>query len=127
MSSELTDIVSLDLRINSQKRQQDVFVGVSEAIPETRRFLPIANLSDFYTSLTLNKTTHQLLGMLAAQCYCTSVSSGLNSQRVQSQMYLEITWTSALATASVMDIFILHDRAITIVGSGSTGSLYIDE
>ena len=48
MSSELTDIVSLDLRINSQKRQQDVFVGVSEAIPETRRFLPIANISDFY-------------------------------------------------------------------------------
>ncbi len=123
MSSELTDIVSLDLRINSQKRQQDVFVGVEEAIPETRRLFPIANMSDYWSSLTLNKTTHQLLGMLAGQAYCTSCTSGLNTQRVQSQMYLEITWTSALSTASVIDIFVLHDRALTITNK----SLYIDE
>ena len=61
--------------------------------------------------------------MLAGQAYCTSCTSGLNTQKVQSQMYLEITWTSALSTASIIDIFILHDRAITV----KEGSMYIDE
>ena len=123
MSSELTDLVSLDLRINSQKRQNDVFVGVNEAIAETRRLFPIAKQSDYWSSLSLNQTTHQMLGMLAGQCYPTSCISGLNSQAIQSQMYLEFTLTSNLSTASVIDIFIIHDRAITV----SNSSLYIDE
>lgn len=123
MSSELTSPVSLDLRINSQKRQQDVFTSTMEAISETRRTFPIAIFSDYWSNLTNNNSTNQMLAMLAGQCYCTSVTSGLDTQRVQSQCYLEFTLTSNLSTASVIDIFIIHDRAITI----KDRSMYIDE
>jgi hypothetical protein len=123
MSSELTDLVTCDLRINSQLRQQDKFVSVEQMIPETRRLFPIAKYSDYWTDLTLNKSTNQMLGMLAGQAYCTSCVSGLDSQRVNSNMYLEFTLTSALSTASVIDIYILHDRAVTV----TPGNMYIDE
>jgi hypothetical protein len=125
MSSELTSPVSLDLRINSQKRQQDVFTSTMEAIAETRRFLPISYYNDYWSNITNNNSTNQMLGMLAGGAYCTSCSSGLNSQTVNSQMYLEFTLTSNLTTPSLIDIFILHDRSITT--RPSTGSLYIDE
>ncbi len=125
MSSELTSPVSLDLRINSQKRQQDVFTNTMEAIAETRRFLPISYYNDYWSNTTSNNSTNQMLGMLAGGAYCTSCASGLNSQSVNSQMYLEFTLTSNLSTASVIDIFILHDRSITV--RPSTGSLFIDE
>lgn len=123
MSSELTDILTCDLRINSQRRQQDPFVSVEELIPETRRLFPIAMYSDYWDTLSTNATTHQMLGMLAGQSYCTSCTSGLDSQKVSSNMYLEFTLTSALSTASVIDIYILHDRAITVTPT----SMYIDE
>ena len=124
MSDELTAIVSLDLRINSQKRQQDVFgPGMGEPIAELRRFLPVAMYCDYYSNLTNNNSTNALLGCLAGQSYCTSVSSGLNSQAVNSQCYLEFTLTSNLTSPSVIDIYLLHDRAITIKDK----SMYIDE
>ena len=127
-SSEVTNLVSLDLRINSQKRQNDVFVGVEQAIPETRRLFPLAMYSDFWTNLTNNQSTHQVLGMLAGQCYCTSCTSGLNATGVQSNMYLEFQLTSALSSPSVIDIFVYHDKAISWgPTAGGIGSLYIDE
>lgn len=127
MSSELTDLLSCDLRINSQLRSQDKFVGVEQLVPELRRLFPIAKYSDYWSTLSLNPTTHQMLGMLAGQAYCTSCTSGLNTQKVQSQCYLEFTLTSALSTASVINIFILHDRAVTVTSSNGSASLYIDE
>ena len=51
MSSELTSPISLDLRINSQKRQQDVFINTLEAVAETGRFLPISYYNDYWSIL----------------------------------------------------------------------------
>lgn len=123
MSSECTDPVSCDLRINSQKRQDDVFIGAEQLVPETWRIFPIAKFADYYNTLAVNKTTHSMYGLLAGQAYCTSCISGLDSQNITSQLYLEFTLTSALSTASILDIFIIHDRAITITDK----SMYIDE
>jgi hypothetical protein len=129
MSSELTNLVSLDLRLNSQLRQQDKFVDVNqEAIPETRRMFPIAKYSDFYNNLTLNNTTHQMLAQLAQACYCTSCLSGLNTASVSSGMWLEFQLTSALSSASIITVFVVHNRSISVsVSPNGTGNLFIDE
>src|SRR4051794_7735769 len=45
MSSENTAILSLNLRINSQKRYNDNLVGSEQCVPETKRTFPIAKFS----------------------------------------------------------------------------------
>lgn len=123
MSNELTAPISADLRINSQKRQTDVFTSTLELVAETKRTFPIVRMSDFYSNLTNNDSVNQMLAMLCGQSYCTSCTSGINTQSVQSSMYLEFTLTTNLTSPSQFTSFIFHDKAATITNN----SLYLDE
>src|SRR4051794_11049159 len=84
MSSENTALLSLNLRINSQKRYNDNLIGPGQCVAETKRTFPVAKFSDYWNTAATQTTTHQMLGNLVGQCYCTSCLSGIDSTSVQS-------------------------------------------
>jgi hypothetical protein len=90
MSSELSDIQILNIRVNSTKRMQDDLLTTGQAIAETRRAIPVSKFADYYQTPSTNSNTTQLLAFIVGQNYCVSCLSGLNTQNLNSQMYLII-------------------------------------
>lgn len=122
MSSENTSLTYQRLLINSKKRQENDFVDAEEVIPETRRAFPAAKFADYYAFATNNGTT-ALYGNLVGMCYSPEMASGLDTTSLQSQMYLQFGLTSALTSASQIDMLIFHDVTATI----TNGGLYRDD
>ena len=114
---EQTAVLKFNCRLNSQRRYQDDLHDI-ELLPETRRIFPRSKYSDFWSTNGWYGAG-QIFSALVGSCYSTGVESGVDTSILFNQITLEITFTSALTSAAVLNVFIVHERYWNIQPNGS--------
>src|SRR5690606_22859351 len=116
-SSELTPLTRFNAKLNANYRFQEPLVG-GQVLAELRRCFPQANYASFFSSPTTSQTTNSIYAINIGNCYAESMESGYDTTKASNQLYLEFTFTTALASASNLHVFILHDRWLTVDKNG---------
>ncbi len=60
------------------------------------------------------------MDILVGRNYDTQTQSGMDTGGISSAINVDITWTNALASTNTLEMYILHDRWISIGPNGAT-------
>ena len=127
-SPNVSNIVQLNVRINGVYRQLQAFQNSYEWLYELKRVFPPAQFCDYFLDSKIGPTASHpeytnvrtIYGLLVGQNYDPQLESGIDTGGISSAINIDITWTNNLADPNTLEMFILHDRWITIFPNGST-------
>lgn len=117
-SDQVTSTTKYNARLNAFPRFPEPLVG-DEVLAELRRCFPESGLASFFSDPSNTKTTHAVFCAEIGNCYDRDMESGYNTTTAQNQCYLEITFSSAIASTSNFNMFIVHDRWLVFDNRGN--------
>ena len=127
-SPDVSNIVKLNVRINGVNRQLQDFQNGFEWLYELKRVYPEAQYCDYFLESKIGPTASQpgnsnvrtIYGLLVGRNYDTQTESGMDTGGISSAINVDITWTNALQSTNTLEMYILHDRWISIGPNGAT-------